>query len=205
MFVRNQGTGAIAAYLNALIALCMLGVTLLWIGPTALSHPEKLTQLAIEHPAPLVVQDLLKIGSAMAGTILWLNLYRRIGSAYPRAMRIAISFGAVSILSLLINAGLSLFATQQAARPLPSEWVRDGSIGNVIGLLGMSAIFTSGVWYLLMSWCALRAARLPTGLSVLGLFIGGLSLLPPLGLVVLLLNIVWLIWLGRTLARDGLT
>jgi hypothetical protein len=79
---------------------------------------------------------------------------------------------------------------------------RDNHLIGVIGLLGIAVIFLNGVWYILISWSALKYNRLPKPLSYLGLGMGLLSLLPPLGILVLLFGVVWSLWLGQVLLKS---
>jgi hypothetical protein len=76
-------------------------------------------------------------------------------------------------------------------------------LNGAIGILAFAAIFANGPWYLLVSWSALKPGRRPSGLGYLGFVMGALSFLPPLGVIVLLLSIVWSVWLGRTWLRKS--
>ena len=72
----------------------------------------------------------------------------------------------------------------------------------MIGLLALGAIVLDGVWLLLISWIALKHQQLPKRLCYLGLGMGVLSLVPPLGIIVLLLGIVWSGWSGRVFLKS---
>ena len=79
----------------------------------------------------------------------------------------------------------------------------------IIGLGGTGGDVLGGVWFLLVSWVALRAGVFPRALNWLGLGVGAAALLSAVpGLSVLevaagLLQIVWFLWFGITTARRG--
>jgi hypothetical protein len=107
------------------------------------------------------------------------------------------------VLCLVVNATLSLYATFQAA-----TYAREASaigipLNGIIGLLAMAVLILNGMWYLLVSWIALKSQRLPKALSYLGLGMGVISLVPPLGIIVLLLSMVWSAGVGRVLLQEG--
>lgn len=190
-----QKIGGLAAFANALIGAGALVVAIGLIGPAALADPGKLADLAIHNPAPLIIQDALKLASAVTACVLIAALFNRLRTGFPAVMVIASSFGLLSVLCLLANAGLSLFVLSQTARGMAAG----AQLQGLIGLLGMAVIVANGVWYLLVGWAALKAGRLPRPLCYLGVGMGGLSLLPPLGIVVLLLSLAWSVWLGLVL------
>jgi hypothetical protein len=83
-----------------------------------------------------------------------------------------------------------------------------------LGLGGGNEI-VGGVWVLLVGWAALRAGELPRALNYLGVVIGvsGILTVVPvsrvlgavemLGLVFGLGFIVWFVWLGIIMLRNG--
>ncbi|GMV34412.1 MAG: DUF4386 domain-containing protein [Anaerolineales bacterium] len=214
-----QKAGGVAALVNAVLALVSLIVAFGWIGPAALMDKAVLARLALENPAPLIFQDLLKFASAVTASVLVIAMYHRLRRQAPRGMKTALFFGLFSIALLLANASLSLFAVSQASTftllPLGAggqlggtyrqfeitAYVLHGLLNELIGLLGMAAIFVNGFWYLPVNWAFLKTANLPRWLCILGLAMGGMSLLPPLGIVVLTLSIPWALGLGATLLR----
>jgi hypothetical protein len=90
-------------------------------------------------------------------------------------------------------------ATWQVIEPVADAL--GGTGGDVLGDL----------WFLLVSWMALRSTAFPRALNWLGLGVGAaalLSALPGLGIlevVVGLLQIAWFIWFGIITARIGST
>lgn len=195
-------TIGITAGLTAVVNLLSLLVALLWIGPAALVDRTVLTALALHNPAPILVQDGLKLVSAALSAVLLTGFFRWLRPGSPRVVTIGTLFGSLSVLCLLGNAALSLSGTlalQQLAPAAPEQVA--AQVGLVIGLLALGAIMLNGGWYGLVHWAARQQHALPKGLTRLGLVIGGLSLLPPLGIVVLVLSIIWAVWLNRVMLR----
>jgi hypothetical protein len=195
-----QKAGPVAAFLNAGLAVLSLIVAFVLIGPAALSDRAVFVDLALHNPAPLYLQDVLKFASAGVAIVLIGALYYRLRNDAPKRSLWAVIFGAIALFCLLTNAVMSLMATSQAATL--------GSTGEqfnlAIGILGMAAIFFNGPWYLLNSSAALKSQKLPKGLAILGLIMGAMSLLPFLGVLVLLLSIIWSVWLGLSLRKTQL-
>lgn len=199
----SQKIGGLAAFINALLGLGALVVAFGLIGPAALTDPSELAELAIHNPMPLIIQDSLKLGSAAAAIVLIMALFKHLRGNSPTRIKTATALGFFSVLLLLTNAGLSLFTVSQAAYFAQSQPGIATELNGLIGLLGLAVIAVNGLWYLIVSWTALKMERLPKWLCYLGLVIGGLSLLPPLGVVVLLLSVVWSLGLGLALWQSA--
>ena len=118
----------------------------------------------------------------------------------PGLLAMATGFGILSVLCLIGNATLSLFATFQAATEDP-EGLFGGPLYRMIGVLAMAAIILDGLWLLLVSWTGLKSQQFPNSLSYLGLGMGILSLVPPLGILVLILSLFWSLWVGQVLLK----
>lgn len=197
-----QKAGAFAAFTNGVVAIATLYVALVMIGPDAFTDQNKFAEIAVNNPTPLYIQDILKFISAGCGMVLIIVLYKRLRREATMRMKVATLFGCLSILLLLSNAVISLQATAQATEFAATNPERGTQLNSIIGVLAMSTIFVNGIWYLLISWTALKALVLPKGLNYLGLAIGGVFLVPILGIIGLLLNVVWSFWLGRTLTNE---
>ncbi len=194
--------GSIAAFGNALAAGAALFVALFLIGIPALSDPQRLVELAIHNPTPLLLQDALKFLSTATGVVLIFALRKRLAGVAPTRMGVATAFGLLAIGLLLANATLSLWAVLQAANPAPGGLSDGAALSGLIGVLGMAAIMANGVWYLLVNWTARASLRLPRGLCYLGLGLGAASLAPFLAILVLVLGILWAFWLGVVLRSE---
>ncbi|MCC6498881.1 MAG: DUF4386 family protein [Anaerolineales bacterium] len=215
--INLQQIGGTAALINVAVTVVTLIVALGFIGAAALADPNKLMELAVRNPTPLIVQDALKVVSAGIAVVLILVFHSRLQNDFPRLVRAATCFGFLSVMCLLVNAGLSLALVTQAVNvpqeqtglnsPLSmlldrrgtADLAAQGSLNGLINLLGMAVILVNGLWYLLVSWASLKTNRLPRWINYLGLTMGGLSLLPPLGIFVLVLGIPWSFGLGRAL------
>ncbi len=194
-----QKIGGVAAFINAAVSVATLIVAFGLIGLPALTDNSRLAELAINNPTPLIIQDVLKFVAAAVAIVLIAALHNRLQSDAPRLMRVAARFGSLAVLCLVVNASLSIFSVSQAASFAQMTSDTGQQLTGIIGLLGLSVIFLNGIWYLLISWAALRYNRLPKSLSYLGLGMGLLSLVPLLGILVLLLSIPWSLWLGQVL------
>ncbi len=198
-----QKLGGLAAVLNAVVAVAMLVVAIVLIGPSTLAHPGKLVDLAIHNPTPLIIQDALKFALAALASVLILALANRLRGHTPTLILVATIFGFLSVLGLVANAALSLYAISQAASSAPGASAVGNQLNGLIGVLALAVIVLNGVWYFLVSWSALKSHRLPQPLSYLGLGMGILSFAPPLGIIVLLLSTIWSLWLGQLLLKEG--
>jgi len=194
-----QKMGSIAAFLQAAVAMAMMIVAFGLIGVSVLTDREKLVEMVLHNPTPIILQDLLKFAAAALAIILVIALFNTLRDGSPRQMRVATAFGCFSVLFLLMNASLSLYALSQASFYAQDTTAAGYEMNAMITLLGLIVIFTNGLWYLLLSRSALQGKQFPKPLNYLGLGIGFISLLPCLGIVVLPLSIVWSVWMGWAL------
>ena len=194
----RQRSGGIAALCNVFVALATLVVVLVWIGPEAIVNRRLLMQMAVSNPAPLFAQDLLKLAAATISVILILAFDERFRVVAPKAMSVAGVFGFASVSTLIVNAALSAYSVMQASTSRLTESTGE-HLNMIVGVLAVAVVVLNGVWYLLTSWAALRSATYPKRLAQLGLVIGGMSLVPPLAIVALILSVAWSAWLARVL------
>jgi hypothetical protein len=196
-----QKLGGIAAWVNVLVAIAMLATATILIGGATTSDPSKIAELAVQNPAPLFIQDGLKIVSAVVSTVLIVALANYLKSDDLRLLSIATGSGFLSVLCLVVNATLSLYAIFQATAPDPGA--TSEQLSPIIGILAIVVLFCDGLWQLLLSWTALKHQKFPKSLCYLGLGIGLLGLVPPLGIIVLMLNIMWSVWIGQVLLQES--
>jgi hypothetical protein len=203
-YVPSHKLGSIAAFLNVVVALAMLIVATVLIGFATIADPNKLVELAIHNPTPLLIQDGLKFVSAAISTVLILAIANHLHRNTSVLLSIATGFGFFSVFCLIINATLSLYAISQAATYKQGVSVIGINLNSAIGILAVAVLCLNGLWYLLTSCVALKTNSLPKLLCYLGLGIGVLSLMPPLGIIVLLLSMVWSVWVGWVLLQEKL-
>ena len=197
MSSRLRRIGAVAAGANALIGGATLFVAVELIGLEVLADRERFVALALQNPAPIFIQDLLKFATAAAMGVLLAFFFRRLRPAKPRAARAAATLGGVAVFFLLANASVSLFALGVAAAAAggATGHLDGGRLNLLVGLLAGAFLMTNGAWYLLTHWAALESKALPKGLCCLGIAIGVASFVPVLGLLALPLGMVWSGWL----------
>jgi hypothetical protein len=195
--------GGFAAFTKGVVAIATIYVAAVMIGLEVLTDQKLFVEIAINNPTPLYIQDGLKFIGAACETVLIIVLFKRLSKEGLSKIRVATIFGFLSLILIICNATLSLKVTTQAAglASTPSDNATD--FNSLIGILAMAALFTSGLWYILMSWAALKSGQLPKRLNYLGLTIGAVSLIPILGLIALLLSVVWSFWLSRVLLKDN--
>jgi hypothetical protein len=195
-----QKLGGIAALVNVIVAIATLATVIFLIGLSAIADPNKLIDLAIHKPAPLLIQDGLKFVSAGISTVLILALENYLRRDASALLSIATGFGFLSVFCLVGNATLSLYVISQAST-YDQAALSGSNPSSMIGILAVAALGLDGLWFLLVSWTSLKSQQLPKFLCYLGLGIGILSLVPPLGVIVLLLSIVWSVWIGQVLLK----
>lgn len=192
----NKNTVSLAALMNALAALLMLLVVFGLIGITTSADSDKLAEMALTNPLPLILQDILKIFSGLTALVLIRGLYRRFRDKSPALIKWGSIFALISVLCLFVNAAVSLYliAAASSAR-LPPDAVISGLRAAIL-VLGIGAVMLNGVWYIAVSRIALKHNSFPTSFGFLGLALGVVSFMPPLFLLGLVLSIIWTFWLG---------
>lgn len=196
-----QKLGAMAAFANVIVAMATLITVVFLIGISAIADSSRLIDLAIHDPAPLFMVDVLKVISAGISGVLILVLANYLRRDDSVLLSVATGFGMLSILCLIGNAFLSVYLTFQASMSAQGQLL-GSQLHSMIGILAIAAISLDGLWFLLMSWSALKHQQLPSSLCYLGIGMGVLSLVPPLGIIVLLLSMVWLVWIGQVLLKE---
>lgn len=188
-----------AAVLNAVVALATLVVAVGLIGVGVLFDRDRFLRLAVESPGPILLMDALKPISALAFALLVAGFHGRLRPASPRRIKAATAFGGLAVSALLANALLSVYAVLNAGQLNATAGAR---FNIAITVLALTVGVASGVWYLLISLTALRGGVLPRWLCRLGLAIGAASLVPPLGLVALVLTPAWSAGIAATFPAE---
>jgi hypothetical protein len=184
-------SGALAAFLNALISASMFAVAMLWIGPEAMSSPEHMAEAARDRRAALLTQDILKLASVAVSLVLIVVLARHIGLTTPSARTSIVGIGVLGEAALLGNAAFSLVALGGNAT---------ADILSLIGMTALGSLVIGGIWLILVNAIAWRHRCLPRVLCLIGLVAGtaslGVLVFPPVSLVSLVLGMAWSVWLG---------
>jgi nicotinamide riboside transporter PnuC len=195
--IHIQKLGGIAACANGIVGMATVVTVVFGIGISTIADPNQLVNLAIHTPAPLLIEDGLKFVSAGISSVLIVALASYLRRDTSALLSAATGFGLLSVLCLLANATLSVYAIFQATGN--NNAIALDSFNRMIGILAIATISLEGLWFLLISWTALQQQQLPRTLCYLGFGIGVLSLVPPLGLVGLVLGMVWSGWIGQVL------
>lgn len=199
--VSIQKIGAIAAFVNVVVAVATLFVAIVLIGPAVFTDPAKLIDMAIHNPTPLIIQDALKYISAGISFLLIAALFKFCDHKKSTALTLGVGFGFLAGFCLFINASLSLFAVSKA-----TTFLENGEMGIqlnfIISLFAVAVLLLNGIWLILFNWVALKTQCLPKALAYLGLIIGSLNLVPPLALLALVLSIFWSAWIGLVLIKN---
>jgi magnesium-transporting ATPase (P-type) len=144
---------------------------------------------------------------------LSLALYERLKAGSPARAQAVTTFGLIYAVLVIVIGALSinnLSTVVELYGKNPAEaatvWLTLDSVETGLGAGGGETIVTA-LWFLLLSWAALRARELPRVLNYLGVVLGvagilsvvlaslGLSAVYGLGLI------IWFVWLGIVLLR----
>lgn len=206
-----QRMGGLAALMQGAIyvTLFVLFGSVLNLPATA-SVAEKLAFLG-NHQALLMFTNLLGyVAFGVVLAVLVLALHERLKAKAPTLSSLAAMFGVLWIglviaSGMIANIGLAKVVTLAAAAPEQAMAIWRANNVVVEGLGGGNEV-VGGVWLLLLSAAALRAATLPRALSYLGLLVGvaGVLTIYPAELLTEIFGlsqIVWFFWLGLHLMR----
>jgi len=143
---------------------------------------------------------------------LSLAIYERLKAGSPALVQAVTTFGLIwAVLVIVIGTltinDLSTVVRLYGENPAQSAtvWLTLDSVENGLGNNGGETM-VNALWFLLLSWAALRARELPRVLNYLGVVIGVAGILsvvlqPALAAVYGLGLIIWLVWLGIVMLR----
>lgn len=183
----------------------------------SVTGPEDKVTLLVEHQTSMYVMHLLSFELvALALIVVTLAVYQHLHQHAPATTQVAAAFGLVRAGLLLasvmvFNHGMVVVVDQQASDPqqAAATWQVIEPVADALG--GSGGDVLGGLWFLLVSWVALRSRVFPRALNWLGLGVGAAALLsavPGLGfleVVAGLLQIVWFLWFGIVTVRIGST
>jgi hypothetical protein len=176
--------------------------------------PAESLAFLLDHQAALYVWYLvLYLVGGAALVVLVLGLHDRLEPRSPALARTTTAFGLIWA-GVLLASGMIALVGQRAVVELAatdraeaaSTW---SSVSLIQDAIGGGIEVVGALWVLLISVAALRSSALPRGLALLGSFVGvaGISTLVPqvadAAVVFGLGLIIWFVWVGLVLVRDG--
>jgi hypothetical protein len=173
---------------------------------------QKVALLADNQALMYILTLIVYVAFAPFLVVLALALYDRLRASSQALMQTATAIGliwagAVIASGMIFNMGTGVVVNLHSTDPAQAAtvWL---AIEAVFEGIGGGTEILGGLWILLVSWVALRAAGLPKVLNYLGLalgVVGILSIVPALseaGAAVFGFGqIVWFVWLGIVLLR----
>ena len=213
--VRRAG-GFAALYVAAAYLAAIPYFVFLVDYPSTTDPADKVALLA-DHSTSMYLMHLVSFEFvALALIVVTLGVHEHVREHAPATSQVAVVVGLVRAGLLLASVmvfdhGMAVVVDQHASDPQQAvaTWQVIEPVAEALGGTGGDVL--GGVWFLLVSWAALRANVFPRTLNWLGLGVGGAALLsavPGLGLLevmVGLLQIVWFLWFGITTVRIGST
>lgn len=209
-----QKIGGIAALIGAVTNLLAI-VMFITLGPKGLGsdNPSQVVAFLADNQTIMSAwYVIIYLVFGVSLIFMSLALHERLKAGSPALVQAVTTLGliwAVLVLgigTLTIN-DLSTVVRLYGENPAQSAtvWLTLDSVDNGLGNNGGETLVNS-LWFLLLSWVALRARELPRVLNYLGVAIGGAGILsvvlqPTLAVVYGLGLIIWLVWLGIVMLR----
>ena len=210
-----QRTAGVAAVVQALAYIVGFTAIVSFLDPGDVSRWSTVQRLEFVLDKKYSFQALnifiyVVFGAALV--VLTIAIHERLKHYAPAFSQIAAAFGLiwaglVIASGMIASTGLDAVAAIHTRSPqeAASAWAAIGAIQNGLGG-GVEVV--GGLWLLLASLAALRAASLPKLLNYLGVIVGaaGIStVVPPLaglGAIFGLGQIVWFMWVGVVLLKE---
>ena len=145
---------------------------------------------------------------------LSLALYERLKAGSPALVQAVTTFGLIWAVLVIVMGTLSINNLSTVVKlygenpaQAATVWLTLNSVENGLGNNGGETM-VNALWFLLLSWAALRARELPRVLNYLGVVTGAAGILsvvlqPALAVVYGLGLIIWLVWLGIVMLRSS--
>lgn len=166
-------------------------------------------------PGGVIASLMLLLGGLLSSFVL-LVVYERVRPAGPMLARWALALGLAGALGAALHGGYDL---ANAINPPTSDPIALANLPSPIDPRGLLTFGTSGLGAFGVALLIRRGGTLPRGLGTLGMvaavllvltYLGRLVILTPTnplvagpaGLVGLIVNPAWYIWLGRELRRQ---
>jgi hypothetical protein len=210
-----QKIGGIAALIGAATNLFAI-VMFLTLGPKGLGsdNPGQVVAFLADNQAIMRVWYVISyLVFGVSLIFLSLALYERLKAGSPALVQAVTTFGLIWAVLVIVMGTLSINNVSTVGRlygenpaQAATVWLTLDSVENGLGNNGGETM-VNALWFLLLSWVALRARELPRVLNYLGLVVGGAGILsvvlalPALTAVYGLGLIIWLVWLGIVMLR----
>jgi hypothetical protein len=181
------------------------------------TDPEDKVTLFVHHHMSMYLMHLVSFELvALALIVVTLGVHQHLHEHAPATIQVASVVGLVRATLLLgsvmvFDHGMAVVVDQHASDPrqAAATWQAIGPIADALGGTGGDVL--GGLWFILVSWAALRSGVFLRALNGLGLVVGAAALLsavPGLGVLEVitgLLQIVWFLWFGIVTARPRST
>ncbi len=215
-----QKMGGIAALIGAATNLLAIGVFLTLLVPKGYGFEDldPGTTVAFFADNQALMRVWYQIQYLVFGVcliFLSLALYERLKAGSPALAQAVTTFGLIwAILVIVIGAlsinNLTTVVELYGKNPAQAAtvWLTLDSVETGLGAGGGETIVTA-LWFLLLSWAALRARELPRVLIYLGVVIGVIGILSVVLASVDLMSvyglglIIWFVWLGIVMLRKS--
>lgn len=213
-----QKIGGIAALIGAATNLLAI-VMFITLAPKGLGSDDPGQSVAFLADNQVIMRIWYLIIYLVFGVsliFLSLALYERLKTGSPVLAQAVTIFGLLWAVLVIVMGTLSINDLSTVVKlygenpaQAATVWVTLNAVETGLGNNG-GETFVNALWFLLLSWAALRARELPRGLNYLGVMTGVAGILsvvlalPALTAVYGLGLIIWLGWLGIFLLRRGL-
>ena len=211
-----QKSGGIAALIGAVTNLLAI-VMFITLGPKGLGsdNPGQVVAFLADNQTIMRVwYVIIYLVFGVSLIFLSLALHDRLKAGSPALVQAVTTFGLIWAVLVLAMGTLSINDLGTVVRlygenPAQSTtvWLTLNSVEKGLGNNGGETL-VNALWFLLLSWAALRAKELPRVLNYLGMVTGAAGILsvvvqPALAIVYGFGLIIWLAWLGVVMLRKS--
>ena len=210
-----QKMGGIAALIGAATNLFALVMFITLLAPKGYSSddPDKIVAFFADNQAFMHVwYQIIYLVFGASLIFLSLALYEQLKASSPALAQAVTTFGLIWAVLVIVMGTLSINNLSTVVKlygqnpaQAATVWVTLDSVETGLGGGGGETI-VSAIWFLLLSWAALRTREFPRVLNYLGMVTGVAGILSVLALTDLaavygLGLILWFVWLGSDMLR----